>query len=91
MYLFHLPLYSRPSICLAYSSCLLSVYKNNEWIFVLNICSVCLLLGLSDYLNIEVLPSLGKLTVIVLVYISLIIIKYLHKLSFINPHNNPVG
>lgn len=67
------------------------MYKNNEWIFVLNICFVYSLLGLSDYLNIGVLPSLGKLTVVVLVYISLIIIKCLYKLSFINPHNNPVG
>ena len=54
-------------------------------------CSVCSLLGLSDYLNIGVLASLGNLTVIVLVNISLIIIKCLNKLSFINPHNNLVG
>ena len=55
----------------------------------MDVCSVCSLLGHSDYLNVGVLPSLEKLAMIVLAYISFIIIKPLHKLSFINPHNNP--
>lgn len=57
----------------------------------MDVCSVCSLLGHSDYLNVGVLPSLEKLAMLVLAYISFIIIKPLHKLSFVNPHNNPGG
>lgn len=50
-----------------------------------------LLLGHSDCLNVGVLWSFEKLTIIIMAYNYFIIIKPLHKLLFINSHNNPVG
>ena len=56
----------------------------------MNVSSVCYLLGHSHYLNVEVLLSLEKLTVLTMAYVYFII-KALNKLSLINPHNSPVG
>lgn len=57
MYLFQSPL-NIPGLayCLAYGSCLLNAYKEEE----INVCLVCLLLGHSDYLNVRVVLSFSK-------------------------------
>lgn len=56
----------------------------------MNVSSICYLLGHSQYLNVDVLLSLEKLTIVTMAYIYFII-KPLNKLSVINPHNSPVG